>query len=155
MGSTVGGPPVYELEGSPMRRSTATPVIAAIAVLALLAPGCGDDDGDDEQEVREVVEEVFTSNDPEICGRLTQNLLDQTSSQQGEEALADCEEQVQEGEPPDSVEVGNVSAEGDEASATFSISGGDLEGGAGEVTLVREGDQWKVDAIALGGPGAD
>lgn len=123
---------------------------AALLAAAVGIVACGSDgDGDEETEVRAVITEVFTSNDPEVCQRLTDELIERTSEATGEEAVADCEQQVQEGDPPGEVEIGDLSIDDDTASASFTAAGGDFDNARGDIELVREGDEWKVSDVSI------
>ncbi len=121
--------------------------------LALTACGGDDDDGgggDDEAEITEVIETASTSTDPADCARLqTENSLEQTEfTGEDETALESCEEDAPDGSTnPDSVEVAEISVDGESATADATFSGGSSDGSTYSLALVKEDDQWKIDEI--------
>jgi len=138
-----------------MRKSRVLVLLAAALATALVLAACGGDDDDDgggseeEDAIAEVIETSITSTDPADCTRLeTQNFLEQANFSVGEEAVQDCEEdKADTADDPDSVEVENVEVDGTTATAEGTFSGGAFDGATATVDLVKEGDQWKLDAI--------
>jgi hypothetical protein len=127
---------------------------ACLALLALALPiglaACGGGDGgDDEGDITEVIETSVKSTNPDDCTELeTQNFLEQTEFETGEEAVQECRDDAADSsDDPDSVEVSNVQVDGDAATATVAVVGGPLSGATLAVALVKDGDQWKLDRI--------
>ena len=120
----------------------------ALFFCAALATGCGDDDdsaSDEEAEVREAIEHVAGSTTPEDCTTYaTQAYLEQTTFKTGAEAVAECEEQA---DTTAVVEIEEVAIDGDAATATVATIEGELEGSTVAVTLIRDGDAWKLDSL--------
>jgi hypothetical protein len=125
-----------------------TTATALLAVLALAACG-GGGGGDDEADITDVIETSIMSTDPNDCTELqTQNFLEQTEFETGEEAVQECREDAADtSNDPDSVDVSNVEIDGDDATATVAVVGGPLSGATIAVALVKDGDQWKLDRI--------
>ena len=127
-------------------------ILAAVAVtaaLTLAACGGDDDDGgsDDEADITEAIEVSATSDDPANCTELqTQAFTEQTEFATGDEAIASCEE-VEEDDTAESVEVSNIEVDGDTATAEVAVTGGGLDGQTLGLSLVKEGDQWKLDSF--------
>ena len=133
-----------------MSRNRLLALLLVCLALPLTIAACGGDDdggGNDEEEITEVIETAATSTDPADCTELqTQAFLDQTEVADGEEAVAECEESAEDPSGnPDSVEVTDVSVDGDEATASMTPTGSSLDGQTLEVALVKEDDQWKLD----------
>ena len=128
-----------------MRKLALFLLVGAAALGTLGIAGCGGGDSDEDQ-INETIETAFTSDDPELCDSITQDLLEELTSETGEEALQQCEEQVGETEPNESVEISEVNVEGDTATATFEAVGGDSPGHV-EATLVKEDGDWKFDEV--------
>jgi hypothetical protein len=123
---------------------------APIAAFALAA--CGDDDGgggEEEAAITETIETSVLSTDPADCTRLqTQAFMEQVNFATGEEAVQDCEEDVADtSNDPDSVDVSEVDVGDGEASANVAFTGGPFDGSTVSVDLVKDGEQWKLDAI--------
>jgi hypothetical protein len=137
-----------------MHKTRALLLLVAATATALTLAACGGDDddgggGEEEDAIIEVIETSVTSTDPADCTRLeTQAFLEQTQFSVGDEAVQDCEEDKADTEnDPDSVEVENVEVDGSSATAEATFSGSAFDGATASVDLVKEGDQWKLDAI--------
>jgi hypothetical protein len=147
--------------------------LALVAALFVLLAGCGaDDDGDedgdtaatvatpaapptetapapnagvrnDEQLIRIAIEGALASGEPaKACGLfVTDDYLTDTYGDR-----AGCEA-AQPGGAAQSVKVSGIAVEGDEATAVAVPSGGPSNGERLEVSLVREGGGWKLDAL--------
>jgi hypothetical protein len=114
------------------------------SALALAACGGGGED----VKVEEVVETSATTTDPTDCKKLeTQDFMQQVSRKRGEAAVGKCEEEAEKEEGADSADVSDVAVDGARATADVALSGGDFDGQALEVALVKEGDQWKLDEV--------
>jgi hypothetical protein len=117
----------------PFTRLTA----AGLVALALVAAGCGGDGGgsSDEDKITEVLEAV--AEDPSsICEHFTDETLSTLGGADG------CR---QAGESSDSeggaVEIDDIAVDGDTATARVTQQEGDST-----ISLVRVGDQWRIDS---------
>jgi hypothetical protein len=115
---------------------------------------CGGDDdsggSSDEDQVVSVIETAATSTAPEDCTKLqTQAFMEQSTFQTGADAVSKCEQDApdEDGSNPDSVEVSDVSVDGSRATATAAFTGGSFDGSTVTLSLVKDGDQWKLDQI--------
>lgn len=128
-------------------------ICGALAVCALIASGCGSDDGDErsqaEEDIRAVlIENLTAGGDEEIeCAEtVTESYVDRLY---GDEE--DCRELVSEaGEvsaaEPDEIEFEAVDINGTDASVQVAVNGGDLEGIEGGVTMVEDPERgWLFD----------
>jgi hypothetical protein len=121
-----------------------------LLVLALALSACGGSSGGsgDEAEIEEVIETSATSTDPADCKKLsTQQFMEQTTSTEGAGAVKECEASANEEEGAESAEVAEVEVNGSEATAETIFTGGPLDEQAVEVTLVKEGSDWKLNEI--------
>lgn len=108
---------------------------------------CGSS-GDDEAEVKEVIEKSATTTDPADCKKLqTQKFMEQTSEESGSAAVKECEEETRKGEVAKSVDVSEVEVDGSSATADVALTGGTLDGQSVKVALIKDGDQWKANEI--------
>ncbi len=122
--------------------------------VGLVACGGGDDGDDgggepsgDEAAITDVITTTSTETDPTHCTELeTQRFVEQTTAETGEDALVECQED-EEDDDADSVEVTNVTVDGTTATADTAITGGGLDGQAVNLSLIKEGEQWKLDHI--------
>lgn len=126
-------------------------ILVLVAALSLAACGGDDDDGGsgDEAAVTDTIETSINSTDPADCTKLaTQRFLEQTEFETGDAAVASCEENAADtSDDPDSVEVSDVSVDGETATADVTFSGSAFDGSTLSVDLTKEADQWKLDAI--------
>jgi hypothetical protein len=136
----------------PRLRGFAT--FAACLALAVGVAACGGGDGGggsaDEDAITSVIETASTSTDPADCSKLqTDKSLEQTElTFNGETALESCEKDAPDGSTnPDSVDVTDVSVDGDSATADVTFSGGPSDGSTYSLALLKDGDQWKLDEI--------
>jgi hypothetical protein len=125
-------------------------MLVATAAVALAASGCGG--GESPSETVETFFDAAADGDGgEACAQLTEEgkesgaigALGATSSGACEDAIADIPEQVRE-------QLANVSVETTEESegeATVEVSS--EEQGAISFSLVEEGDDWKIDGLAI------
>jgi hypothetical protein len=136
-----------------MRGGRLPTLIAALALATGLV-ACGDDGDDggdqpsgDEAQIADVIETTSTSTDPAHCTDLeTQRFVEQTTSEQGEDALVECQEDDEENNA-DSVEITNVKVDGTTATADVAFTGSALDGQVVNLSLVKEGEQWKLDYV--------
>jgi hypothetical protein len=125
-----------------------------LAAAPFLLAACGGDDDDsgssqDEDDITAVIEESVSTTDPAGCTELqTQTFVEQTSFETGDAAIAQCEEDAAEtADDPDSVEVSDISVDGEAATASVTFAGGAFDGSTVLLDLVKEGDQWKLNEI--------
>jgi hypothetical protein len=119
--------------------------------MALVA--CGGDDPEDptagsaEDQVAFAISEGATSNDPEKCVEFnTQEALERGYGGRGEAAIRACEATAGVGNA-ESVQVSNISVQGDSATAVVTVSGSQLDGQAVEMKLVKDQGGWKADRL--------
>jgi predicted small secreted protein len=134
------------------------PLLLLAAALALAACG-GSSGGGEDAKVEEAIEESATSTDPSKCTELQTALFNETETdQKGAEATKACEEEAKENDT-ESVNVSNVSVNGEKATAEVEVEGSGLNGQGVELELVEEDGNWKLnkllgftnfDAAALG-----
>jgi len=122
----------------------------SLLVLAWLAgfAACGGSE-DATAEIVAVIKRAVQSTDPADCTRLqTQRFLDQSELAKGKAAVKSCREDAKDtAGNPKSVAVSNVETSGDSAAARASFVGGDLDGQALNLRLIRDGEQWKLDHV--------
>lgn len=120
-----------------------------VLALALGLAACGGSSESDEDKVIDVIETSATSADPSNCTELqTAAFNEQNTQESGDAATKACEEEAKEDEgTADSVEVSEVEIDGDTATATVAVTGGDLDGQTLEVEAVKDGDEWKLNAL--------
>jgi hypothetical protein len=132
-----------------LRRHLVT--IAALAATSVVAlAGCGGSSGDeDEDSVRQVIEQSFTEPDPEHCTTLaTQKYLDQVEPGGGEEAVESCERDAENPDVfPDTVDLSEIEVEGPSATTTVAFEGGSGDGQTAVLELIEEDGQWKLDSV--------
>lgn len=123
------------------------PCLVVLAAVALSA--CGGGGSSDEGKIEETIETAATSSNPKNCTTLqTQRFDEQNSQTQGAGAVKACEEEAKEGEnTAESVAVSNLSVNGDSATAEVAFTGGGFDGQAVEVSLAKEGGDWKLDEV--------
>jgi hypothetical protein len=112
--------------------------------------GGGGGGGGEEDAIATAIEDSATSTDPADCARYqTDNFLEQLEfPDAGQTALESCEQDAPDpAGNPDSVAVSDISVDGDTATAAAAFSGGGFDGTTFDLALVKEGDQWKLDAV--------
>jgi hypothetical protein len=132
-------------------------VALALVVLAipLTITACGGDDDDggggggDQDEITAAIETAKTGTDPGKCTTvMTQQFVEQVTFETGPTAVDLCREGTAPATPADSVDVANIEVDGDTATAEVAVTGGGrLDGQTIVVSLVKEGDQWKLDRL--------
>ena len=128
------------------KRYLILPCLLIVSALAFAA--CGSSDND-ESQIEDAVVTSATSTDPAVCKKLaTQQFMEQTTQSEGSKAVKACEEEASNDEGADTATVANIEVVGSQASADVALSGGGFDGQEVEVTLVKEGDQWKLDEVA-------
>jgi hypothetical protein len=130
-------------------------VLLAFAIPLTLAACGGDDDddgggdgSDDQAQITATIEAAATGTDPEKCTMvMTQRFVEQTNFSTGEEAVTQCEEDAGNDPAAESVDVTNIEVDGESATAEAAATGGGLNGQTIAVSLVKQGDQWKLDHL--------
>jgi hypothetical protein len=127
----------------------------AVAGLALALSTCGSPDGssesDHDAEIREVVTQTLTTNDPRQCTTVvTGRFLAQTLGKKGRNAIDDCEFQAKLSKSVFAEELtfSNLKVDGRTAEATVDVSGGAENGSTVRIELAQVGDRWKLDRFA-------
>lgn len=137
-----------------MSRSRLLALLMICFALPLTIAACGGDDDDDgggdEDAITEAIQTSATSTDPEDCSTYqTENFASQLEITFGDETgLESCEQNASETSgDPDSVDVADVAVDGTTATADATFNGGAFDGSTFSVSLVKEGDQWKLDSL--------
>ncbi|HEX8051732.1 MAG TPA: DUF2510 domain-containing protein [Thermoleophilaceae bacterium] len=122
--------------------------VALVVVLVLvLAGGGGEEGGGEEAKVEETIEQVATSKDPAVCEeRHTVSYLQKATGLAGGAAVQLCEESTPENDVT-GVEISDVEVSDTSAEAKAQIEGGDYSGETLEISLEKQGDDWKVDDL--------
>jgi hypothetical protein len=108
--------------------------------------GCGGGNSDEDQ-INDVITTVATTNNPSNCTELmTQRFLEQLEFTSGADAVKQCKSSGRESNA-DSVDVSNIEIEGDTATADAAVTGAAFDGQTIKLSLVKEGDQWKIDHL--------
>ena len=143
-----GGPGAGGSKGGsklPLIIGGALAAVAVVVVLVLVLAGGGDDGGGEQADVEDVIERVATSKDPADCKEIyTQNYLQKATGASGTEAVDLCEQAVGQ-DKTEGVEISDVEITGDKATAKAVPEGGNLDGKELELTLVKQGGDWKLD----------
>ena len=130
------------------KRLLLLPCLLIISAFAFSACG-GGSGSSDESQIEEAIESSATSSSPTDCTKLqTLAFTEQTTSNEGPEAVKECETEAKEENEADSVEVSNVEVNGSEASAEAAFTGSSFDGQTLEIELLKEGDQWKLNEVA-------
>jgi hypothetical protein len=124
--------------------------IALIAMaIALTACGGGSSSsgGGEEGAIEEAIETSATSSDPSKCTEVqTEAFNEKETGVSGAKSLAACEEQAEEeSDPAESVNVSNISEDGETATAEAEVEGGTLDGQSLEIELAQEEGHWKLN----------
>jgi hypothetical protein len=132
-----------------VKRYLLVPCLLILSAVALSACG-GGGGSSDEGKIEEAIETAATTSDPTNCTQLqTPKFDEQNSPTEGGNAVKACEEEAEQGEEvAESVEVSNVSVNGEKATAEATFSGSGFDGQAVEINLVKDGGNWKLDQIA-------
>src|SRR4051812_7051076 len=126
------------------RRLLAVPIVLVAAAFPLA--GCGGG-GSDEDQITDVITTSATTNVDSNCTDLeTQRFLEQVEFKTGADALKQCKESGPESNA-DSADVSNVEVTGSTATAEVAIRGAAFDGQTLNISLIKEGDQWKLDHI--------
>jgi hypothetical protein len=133
--------------------------LLAIALLGLTATACGGSDGGgDEDAVRTAVERFFAHDDPRGCDVQTERFLVNSEDEADPAAARRRCREDESGKPSDELanagleptrgaEASGEAVDGDKARARATLQGGDLDKQAIDVSLVKQGDDWKIDRL--------
>jgi hypothetical protein len=120
----------------------ASALLCGLALLGLAACGGGGDS--DEDQVRQVIEDGLTNAAPSNCDELvTDNFIKTTFG-----TVEACKQDAESGQQAESVDIANVTIDGDKASAEATAKGADGRTQTVTVQLLKEDGDWKVDAAA-------
>jgi hypothetical protein len=115
------------------------------AALFLVACGGGESE---EDKIVGAIETSATSSDPSACTEFaTEDFNEQITGSKGKAALKECEKNATEEETAESANVSNVEVDGSTATADVALTGGGFDGQTLAVSLVEEGDQWKLNEV--------
>ncbi|MBA3328962.1 MAG: hypothetical protein H0T43_11740 [Solirubrobacterales bacterium] len=138
----------------PKGARTRASLLLAAALLGLAACGgedsSGGEGGDgDRDAVTAAITQAAKSTNPADCTRLqTQRFLDQSETEEGAAAVRSCREDAEDGaDNPKSIAVAKVEVDDRRATARAAFRGGDIDGQALNLSLVKQGGQWKLDHI--------
>jgi hypothetical protein len=124
------------------RRALLLPILL-IAAMSPLA-GCGGGNSDEDQ-INDVITTAATTNADSNCTELeTRRFLEQIEFETGEAAVQSCKSSGPESNA-DSVDVSNIEIDGNTATADVAVTGAAFDGQTIKVSLVKQGDQWKID----------
>ncbi len=128
-----------------MRKSALIGGCLVSAALFLAACGGGESEKD---KIVGAIETSATSNDPSACTEFaTESFNEQITGQEGEAAVKECEKDAAEEESAESADVSNVEVDGSTATADVALTGGSFTGQTLAVSVVKEGDQWKLNEV--------
>jgi hypothetical protein len=127
------------------------PLAVLLVVLLAALAGCGDDDdgGGDEEAIREVIVASLTTDEPETdCReRLSEGFVARTYGDRA--ACVRIQGEDEDGPDATAVDTPSIEVDGDAATATIEVTGGRTEGVEGELGLVREDGDWRVDELSV------
>ena len=128
-----------------MKLNSKRAAIGVVAVTAALVVGCGGDDSSDSGNPEDAVQAFYDASKSEdaeaACATLTTDSQDFAAG--GEESCeASFQKSVDSGQAdiPDSIEIGEVTTEGDTATVPVTADGQDTD-----FTVVQEDGEWKID----------
>lgn len=126
-------------------------VVALMALAPVALAACGSSDSStssaDESEISNAITQAATSGEASACTEFqTQKFTEQTSGGTGAAAVKSCEKDAA-NSASDSVEVTNTKVDGDTATVEAAFTGGFIDGQTLEISMVKDGDQWKVDQL--------
>jgi hypothetical protein len=123
--------------------------LGALVLAALALAACGDSgNSEDQDQITKAIELAATSGDPSACTQAeTVKFVQQTSGGgSADEAVKQCEQDANDN-VADEVDVTDVEVDGDTATANAAVTGSIFDGQTLQIALVKEGDQWKLDAF--------
>jgi hypothetical protein len=126
--------------------------IALIAMaMALTACGGGSSSsgGGEEAAIEEAIETSATSSDPSKCTEVQTEAFNETETgKTGKAALEACEKEAEnESDPAESVNVSEISENGETATANAEIEGGSLAGQSVKIEVTKEDGDWKLNEL--------
>jgi hypothetical protein len=128
-----------------MNRVVPLALVALLAALGLVACGGGGRSSDEDQ-IRSVSDRALTGNDPASCDELlTAHFVQTFYGGSTEQCKKNAEETSTN---PDSVDVTNISINGDKASADIKLVGGPSDGQVLSAIFVKQGSQWRFDSVS-------
>jgi hypothetical protein len=135
-----------------MRWLVLAPLVALLMGCGGSGPKGGNEDkasGDESGAVSATIKEAAASTDPASCTRLeTQRFMEQNALVKGKIAVQRCREQAPDAaDNPHTTNVSGVKVEGDVAMAQAAFEGGNLDGQAIDLRLVKQQGRWKLDHI--------
>jgi hypothetical protein len=124
------------------------PAILLALALSVGVTACGGGESD-EDKIASMIENAATTTDPATCKEdQTTAFVEQSQGLEGKKGLEECEKSTEEGKGnPDSVDVSEVEAEGDEGTAAVAFHGGSYDGQTLVVNVVEEGGNWKLNEV--------
>lgn len=132
------------------------PCLLILSALALSACGGGSSDSsgdssssDPEAQIEEVVQASAIDSDPANCTKTnTRKFDEQLVHEEGAGAVKACEAEAESGAAKaDSVTVSKVKVNGSSATLDAAFEGGIYDGQTVAVSVVKSGDNWKVDQV--------
>jgi hypothetical protein len=135
-----------------MRRLLLAPLVALLVACGGSSSKGGDDaksSPGDKAAVTAAIKEAATSTDPATCTRLeTQRFVEQNELVKGPAAVQRCREHAADtADNPHTTNVSGVKVAGDVATARAAFEGGNLDGQAIDLRLVKQQGRWKLDHI--------
>jgi|tagenome__1003787_1003787.scaffolds.fasta_scaffold20927684_2 hypothetical protein len=132
-----------------MRWLIVVPLVALLAACGGSGAKGGQSSGDDGAAVAAAIRQAVTSTDPADCTRLqTQRFVDQSQLVKGAAALKRCRDDAKDPRGnPRTTTVSAIKIDGDVARARAAFEGGDLDGQAIDLRVVKHRDRWKLDHI--------
>lgn len=118
-----------------------------LVFVALFLAACGGGESE-EDKIVDAIETSAASDDPSACTEFaTESFNEQITGQEGEAAVKQCEKDAAEEKGAESVDVSNVEVDGSTATADAALKGGSFGGQTLAVSVVKEGDQWKMNEV--------
>lgn len=132
-----------------MQRLRATPIAVLLLLAAMALASCGDDGGDDEKEIADVIKRAVTTTDVKVeCEETVTD--DFVQRIYGDAAQCRKAERPEPGEDEaDDARVSKVKVDGDSATARVVFVGGDTDGASGSLELRKEDGDWRVDDLGV------
>lgn len=126
---------------------------ALLLAVAFLAPASGCGGGEQEEgargEVAATLRTALTTSDPAVlCGEALSEVLVARVYGSPERCLAVESGSAASRQPPRSVSVSGIEVDGDAARASVAVHGGSQDGVRGGLSLVRDGERWRVDDLS-------
>lgn len=117
----------------------------AVTAAALVACGGSSDSSADEEQVTDAIVTSGSTDNPANCTTLeTQRFVEQNEGKTGQAAIDACKQGTNHA---DSIDVTNVDVDGDSATAEAAITGSAFDGQKVQISLVKDGGQWKLDHL--------